>query len=538
MIDECYPRFVSQIDRDPQSPTYGSCDRGFWMYRMHDVSSGVLQQASLTCAAIERLTRATELSGCRYLGPHSAAFCRALGEAINRFTLRLLEDSGGCLDEYYPGEKSFPASVFGGYALLKSAVLFEQTEVLTHPALLRLARFIADRGPSPAANQDVAGAAFLFLFLNAAAENFRLSADEKFALTAAAEGLALQREGKLGVFTEYGGLDIGYATVSLNYLSYILADGHSGAIAPLREVARILSYFVTPSGQLGGEYASRSTTYFLPFGLIMAAELDTRLRPYLGRLDLSGTFAKLDDRYLMHYCLPSLALSALRLRERPLSIGDGEAEEGWRQWLDFDLGLCAFQSSQTSLIVGLNKGGTLYVESRGERRIDCGYRVERGGRVYASNTVGVDGEVTTSIDDHGAFFQIRSPFYRYRVLVPSPLKTVALRVLAVWGPHLNRLFKWVLIRNAERLSGVTLIRKIAISFDRADLAVDDTIEGLGAADVLTRSPSSSGRLVPSAKFYHAGEEECFLQSTAGESALPARGNSVRDIITFAEPGRP
>ena len=47
-LDEVLPRILGLIDRDIDSETYGCCDRNFWMYKITDFSSGIIQQCSLT----------------------------------------------------------------------------------------------------------------------------------------------------------------------------------------------------------------------------------------------------------------------------------------------------------------------------------------------------------------------------------------------------------------------------------------------------------------------------------------------------------
>ncbi len=49
------PRVLTQIDRDPDSPTYGCCDRNYWHYKIRDFSSAILQQSGLVLAKLYRL---------------------------------------------------------------------------------------------------------------------------------------------------------------------------------------------------------------------------------------------------------------------------------------------------------------------------------------------------------------------------------------------------------------------------------------------------------------------------------------------------
>ncbi|HJP53402.1 MAG TPA: hypothetical protein QF556_01655, partial [Rhodospirillales bacterium] len=45
-------RVLTQMDRDPDSPTFGCFDRNHWHYKMRDFASAVLQQGLFTLEAV------------------------------------------------------------------------------------------------------------------------------------------------------------------------------------------------------------------------------------------------------------------------------------------------------------------------------------------------------------------------------------------------------------------------------------------------------------------------------------------------------
>ena len=513
-LDRFYPRLLTQIDRDPDSPTYGSCDRHFWMYRLNDFDSGVLQQASLSLAALAALSETDALDRCRYLKSTYHPYWRLLAKAVNRRTVRLL-GLRGFLDEYYPGERSFPGTVFSCYAALKSAIMLEQREVIESPGLEAAARMLLRRKPSAAANQDAAGAAFLALY--ASTRNWRrkeaLSTVER--LIAGADGACR--------FQEYGGLDLGYATVTLNYLAHLHDDGTFPTLDALSRLAALVAEFVTAAGHLGGEFASRGTTYFLPFGLIVASFEDPDTAGRLAPLDLNGVYDKLDDRYLMHYCLPSLAMAALRLaRDGTPQLGRPEVPAAWRGKRYESAGLYACRKGDASVFVALNKGGSIQAEADGWRFVDCGYRVLRDGTVFATCVIdespnGLVTEGTGSVE-----IRVESGFHTYPPLVAGPLKTVVLRLMRFLGPALNAYFKSRLITRPRTLRGLRLERHIIIDFAGGTMTIEDAVAGLEQSDRLTLAPPSSLRLVPSAKLFQHGEEDSYLTSPGWSEPVPAQ----------------
>ena len=72
-------------------------------------------------------------------------------------------------------------------------------------------------------------------------------------------------------------MDFGYTTVTMNYLAHLHEDGCFDTSEYLEKLARIIAAFITPNGNFGGEFGSRSTSYHLPFGLLAAARIDPSL---------------------------------------------------------------------------------------------------------------------------------------------------------------------------------------------------------------------------------------------------------------------
>ncbi|MDP6786454.1 MAG: hypothetical protein QGI13_04915 [Rhodospirillales bacterium] len=501
LLDRLYPRFIGQIDRDPHSPTFGSGDRSFWMYRLHDFESGVVQQSGLTLALLRDLARQGHLAGCRNLDANHSDYWEALAQAANLRTAGLLAASG-FLDEYFPGERSFPGTVFAAYATLKSAQLLRQAPVIEHPGLLKTAERLLFRPPSAAANQDVAAAAFLALY--AKLRDWRAGD-----VSATVKTLLPGADGS-GRFLEYGGGDLGYASVSLNYLAFMADDGSHAVAEPLTDLAHFVSDFISPGGQLGGEFASRSTAYFLPFGALAAARHDLNLASKFARLDVGAAFEKLDDRYLMHYCLASLARAAVSLAgEGVPPVADIEEPTTWRVADHRNRGLLACHGPDAALFIGLGKGGSLQAEWGGNTEIDCGYRVTRASKTFASCIVGDDPDIVVEATEADVRVRISAPFGRHRTLIASRLKTIVLRLFGMFGPALNAYFKRRLVTTAEWLPSVTLLRRLHLDFAAGTLTIEDELTGLRPDDRVAFAPAASPRLVPSARFHQAGEAEAF-----------------------------
>jgi len=109
------PRVLTNLDRDPHSPTFGSFDRNHWHYRIRPFSSAVLQQASLM------------LVHCYNTPFESNSYYN--DDRIKRWAIASLDywakiqNRDGSFDEYWKGEGSFPATAFSTFAATECYLL-------------------------------------------------------------------------------------------------------------------------------------------------------------------------------------------------------------------------------------------------------------------------------------------------------------------------------------------------------------------------------------------------------------------------------
>ncbi len=98
------PRILSQIDRDPDSPTYGCCDRNFWHYKIRDFPSAILQQAGFGLALLYKFKNSQNPY---YNKPQ----IKEIAFATVRFWSKI-QHRDGSFDEYWPNEHGFPPTAF------------------------------------------------------------------------------------------------------------------------------------------------------------------------------------------------------------------------------------------------------------------------------------------------------------------------------------------------------------------------------------------------------------------------------------------
>src|SRR3989344_833092 len=251
------PRLLGQLNRNALSRSYGSFDRAYWHYRTNDISCARYQEAVYTLA----LLYCVDFEGNRYFRD------KRLLEWIKaslRFTAGI-QRKNGSFDEWYIHEGSYVATAFLTSAVSQTIALFKKNNIsleeekLISDVLIKAAEFLVNRNEEAALNQ-VSGAIF------AVANVGTLYGKEKF-IGAANRMLDkfLSEQRDEGWWNEYGGPDIGYLSLTINYLekySFLLDSSEvSNAISKAKS---FVLCFINPDKTAGGEYMSRNTEYLIP----------------------------------------------------------------------------------------------------------------------------------------------------------------------------------------------------------------------------------------------------------------------------------
>jgi len=492
ILDRIMPRVLGLIDRDSDSETYGCCDRNFWMYKLTDFSSGIIQQCSLTLSLLYSNSNYFG-NDCLYIKDEHSDYYKNIAMAVNRWTLKIV--NSGALDEYYPKERSFPATAFTAYALLKSSLILNDQYILQSDKLSDIANFLCDRKPSPAANQDVAAAAYLWLYYD------NINKSDKYLEQIRS---LLNREDFGGNFNEYMGFDFGYSTVTVNYLSYMVDDGYSNAERYIRKLSDIICCTASASPIVSGNIFSRNTSYYLPYAIETIINLYPEKSKKLKNLSFLSIMSILDDRYMMHYFTPSLAYSAFSKKSIYVNNKDSNYVENVNL-LNYG-GVVCITYKHTTLVISLIKAGLFSISHGGNHYCNNGYRLTNKNKTYSSgNIVGDLGKDSIiSQDNNNITITMFGVFSKYKNLSPSPVKMVVLRSMSMFGPYLNLLFKRILITKPNVLNGSSITRKVVINLKQGSIIVKDMFN-IPKKSVIYLSPNYSSRLVPSAKFYQESD---------------------------------
>jgi len=361
------PRMLGLLDRSPHSETYGCFDRAYWLYKTCDTPSARYQEAALTLALL---------------------YSREYPESHHHKNKKLLEwvnaalafwsgiqEKDGSFNEWYPKERSFVATAFSSYAVTE-CLLTLVDDATERDDLLKACRkactWLTSRIEERVANQYAGTLPLLY-------NMYELTGEEKYRDLARDNCTTLvSLQSPEGWFPEYGGADIGYHSVTIDYLAKYHARSKDGKAAhALYKAVEFLSLFIHPDDSAGGVYGSRNTRYIIPDGIEiltkeneLARNIAVTLRQGLDKKTLIGP-SQLDDRYLLYngYTYLQAYDDAVKLGTEDKRVTQQAAFRNMT-----DSGLVVVTDSASQLIVNVYKGGAFRLGS-----IDGSSHIEDAG---------------------------------------------------------------------------------------------------------------------------------------------------------------
>lgn len=491
-LERIAPRVLTQVSRDPGSPTYGSFDRNWWHYKIRDFSSIILQQGAYFLWELAKLDEFAD----------RRESLQRLAAAGAHFWARRAR-CHGAFEEYYPWEQGYPPLAFSTLAVAKlvrdgAVGLPEMEEALLAAGAQLSARFEAQAG-----NQQVAGIAALAMVRNLIPTVCSASRLEELV----EKTLALQDEE--GWFEEYDGPDLGYLAVTIDCL-WDLHDttGDERFLISARQALGFIHRIVCWCGGSPGMLNARNTDYLVPFGLVrfafegkgeIAHKAGDVVEILYRDLGSPGHFlAAVDDRYLCHYIGHSFvrALSLVRAFRgvKDLSSPAEFAEEP-RSFSSSGYELIANVSGK-ALVAGFKGGCFLWCGPEGRRIADYGWVVSWGSSCAVTHWWSQKWKRGDSADG----LEVTGQLFEHSASTSSPLKHMALRILSLlFGRRLIGLLKGKLI--FKNVSGsITFQRRIVLCPDK--IRVRDEFCNLPPGAKIERAPRSSKRHVSSADSFH------------------------------------
>ncbi len=519
------PRLLSQADMDFCSPSHGCFDRNFWHYKIRDFSSAILQQ---NCLSLALLYKNSFKGNIYYKKEEIKELCTASIRFWKKIQLR-----DGSFNEYYPNEHSIPATAFSLAAVSECVQLLGLNNRSISEAIEKACWFLISNPEKKALNQEIASA---FAIYNSSIairkpELKKESLKKLFAIE--------KLQNSEGWFSEYSGADLGYLSVSINFLAEFYSKAKQQKNKELKKKLKKMlskaiefsSYFLHPDKSYGGMYGSRNTSYFLFNGLAISSEFSSLASKMLEELAETNSFLdSVDDRYLCHYIMPSLCSSLISCLKQKQNKRTANLPYT-RNFVKYfkNSGILVYSDNNSYIIASLNKLGVI----RAFTKEKAGTKKNRRNKKGAI-------ESTNIFNDYGYNFRLKRGFattnwlsscyekniqkiekkgrltirasisgfvHKLSYISPGPIKHIMLRAASLFfGRRIIPVLKSIFISPTKKAK-ILFIRNIEIKQEKSNTAIKITDIIKTGNKVVLYSNNRSLRYVPSSRYFEPSELE-------------------------------
>lgn len=470
-------RLLSQLNRDPSTPTYGCFDRRYWAWKLVDFPEATFQRnIQPLCWFVEQPE--TEDSD------NLVEFIKA--GLIYAFDI---QHKDGTFDQAYPNEHSYGATAFLLPDLITAykknkEVFLEEERILIEKKIMRSADYLLNSFELHGfiANH-LAGTALALLC------SHQLFGDTKYKI--ASSNLVdkiIASQSDEGWFQEYSGADPGYQTLCMYYLAQIYQIEPSDKLRnALERSLQFLQFFIHPDGTFGGEYGSRRTEIYYPGGIALlsrefpvAFEMHTymaksiRAGNTINLIDIDmGNLAPLLSNYIMAASTKEISTSNYPLPNQQKDINQ----------VFQSAGLVIIGTPSYYAVVGTSNGGILKVFNKKSNSLiydDCGLLGETSsGQMFSNQTTNLKNPVMLN----GNTIETSSKCYKISSQIPSPINYLILRIANLTLMRfrlINEAVKKVLVKLLiNKKSPIPLRRIRKIEFQKQSIHITDKIEKTG-----------------------------------------------------------
>ena len=504
------PILLSEVDREPQSASYGIVDREHWSWKFRDYPIGTFQLASYPVSLLWRYP----LPGSPYVKND-----RVLQWVIAMFENTLTrQHRNGAFSAFVPFEQDPMSTLQLMYGLARTREILgtDLPSALDERYCEAFARAVGFAGDGAEKHAFVSNHSALMAV--SFHDAFDAVGDEKYRHRAEAViDRILEQQSAEGWYNEYGGPDPGYETVGIFYLAqYWQRTRSERVLESLRRSVEFQANAIHPDGSVGGVYGSRHTSLYMPGGFeILASEIP-----------LAGSIARyMRERFRRRNVVTPSAADTENVV--PLSYGYLEAclvppaqptslpslpceQDGLRRHFQ-DSRLSTISTRRYYAVVNARKGGVCRVFDRASETLayeDAGYLVRSGGRGWTSQILGMgDWEGTPGGDQVTCATRLAE----VRQELPSPLRIIVLRLLNLTLFRHAGLGNWIRKQISVRLilskkpGPFRLRRHVTFHEDRIDVA--DRLERTGTVSVddVVLPRSFTAIHMGSSKYFHPNE---------------------------------
>lgn len=498
------PRLFGLLNRNISSSTYGCFDREYWHYNTVDFACARKQEAVLTLTLLYLI----DDEGNQYY--QNEEILNYIKAALNFWTK--IQNSNGSFNEWYPHESSFVVTSFSSYAVSESLLLIkdrltkdEHSRVTD--ALIKAGEWLLKKNETRVMNQQTGAAIALFNI-------YKLTGKEKY-LDSSKNKIKLleQRQSTEGWFLEYGGPDIGYLSLAIDYLAKYYSKTKDETVKNiLNRALNFIKYFIQPNLVAGGEYTSRNTEYLIPHGFEICSKIneDAEFAASVVRKSLSkiNSFPNLfDDRYMTYVGYTWLQAYSDANTELDGIVEDNinkHFSEPFEKYFE-ESGLLIINDENKHLVVNMKKGGSFRLFDKEAQRTysDSGILACSGNKWYTSGWLG---EADAVMNDDSVY--VSGNMWKVPDKTMTPVSNILLRLFQMTFGRSSFIALWVkerlrdiLITNTKP-SNIRYNRKISFNNGSNLLRIFDSVS---ADQNLISSTSVYAKdthiYVPSSRYY-------------------------------------
>jgi hypothetical protein len=499
------PRLLGLLNRNISSSSYGCFDREYWHYNTVDFPCARKQEAVLTLTLLYLINNERN----RYY--QSSEILDYIRSALLCWSR--IQNSNGSFNEWYPRESSFVATSFSTYAVSESLLLIrdkltESEHETVIRALLKAGDWLISRNETRVMNQQT-GAVIALL-------NLHLLTNEKKYFDSSRDKIALlkRRQSEEGWFLEYGGPDIGYLSLSIDYLCKYYSKTKDDTVKEI--ISRSLGFikhFVQPDLIAGGEYASRNTEYLIPHGFELFSRISEEARFVASVVRKSLLSAEsfphlFDDRYLTYVGYTWLQ-SFLDANPEIDGTVDQKInthfEKPFRKYFK-ESGLLIVNDDKKHLVINMKKGGSFRIcdKKTGRAYSDSGMLIKSDNKWFTSGWLSdVQGDMK---DDS---MSVSGIMWKVPDKILTPFNSMLLRLFQMTLGRSSFISLWLKERLRDFLitktkpSTIRYNRKMFFSEDSKDLLKirDSGVDGKKSISSVSVFTKDTHIYVPSSRYY-------------------------------------
>ena len=507
------PRFLSTMDRNPLSPTFGCAHREYWLARAVDFPSSIAQYGILGLA----LAYKTPFTNNQFYNhPKVAQWLKA-----GLLYLTTIQHKDGSFDEFYPNERGWAGPT--GFLLhamnhtwtAVSHLLDPMEQDKVRAMMLQAARFLGENDEiGVLANHH----AMALLPLRETIELFDARDLEPLFDERKADFLTYCHEE--GWCLEYDGVDPGYLSATVTFLARLRQarpDAELDAVAA--RAIDFTKYFVYPDHHYGGTLGSRETFHFYSHGYEvygtenpMALAQATHMAK--GFLKGASVYPALQAERYFVYRIPEFLFSARDIapRDEPLPPLPWQ-EEGDTSFYFEGAGIWGGKRGNYYAVANLARGGNVKLFSLGNDdgeilASDCGISgILEDGTMFTSSWV--DPERTFTGHEVEANVTIRCLSINSQTFDPVKMTIFRTGMAALGWHHKSAYHLKGLIRKVLMLRNKTVpvTLKRYLRFDAEGLTIVDEITASRSLTIkkLLLGEELPVRYVPQSRYFQPAE---------------------------------